>query len=611
MGETHAEDPTVAVADSYGCACDALREQADGIARVAAALCPGDDAFASATQHVADLASHLCDTDSSQSNGDLPLATSTEQAETARRLRIVEAFCIETIRHALPVADSRIVIARLRDRARDLIPKPPVSPEDFQFFEQFLEPTQNVVPGEHARANAFVHTVMSGLEEMVYVHDLNGSMLYVNKRAMAITGFDRDDYYAGLSIYDIVAPESLRVVESRLQSPHQAPWSPATINVLTKDGSRACIAFHTRPFIENGQLTAIIGMGCKVEVAPVEDVRLRPMGFMLLDRKGTILEVSKELVSLIAADDREVLIGVPFTDMVAAVPGAEPLDRVLETGTTVANDVLVHGRDGTKFTWRIDGVRHDSDDDSALWFITVYSRVGEESPAGPSENMLASVLAVAKGVAHELNNPLTGIWGQAQRLLELPNDEEQRKRIDQIVQEAGRCRRIMEGLLGFARSEFSGFDRIALGPIVENVTHMMRYQIEADGVEFIVDIDPDADEIVGDLEALRSVIRHLVHNAHLAARDSSLSEVHRVKVVVRSTEHETLLEVTDSGQGVSPDIQNHVFTPFYTTRPIGEGVGMGLSICYGIINEHGGKISVANAAEGGAVFTVRLPKAKR
>lgn len=590
-------------------AAEALRARRDIIVRCAVAFDASiaSEGAGSAAEIVEKLA-HLLETEESVTTAEtLPAAPETDHVSEARRVRIVEAFCIEAIRHALPEAESKDAIILLREHARNHIPQPPVDPEQFRFFEQFMESPEAAAPGEQARTNAFMHLVMNGLDEMVYAHDVHGTMLFVNKRCMAVTGFTRDDLYDGLSMYDFVAPESLDLIENRLQSPDHAPWSRAQINVLSKDGRRVAIEFHTRPYIIDGRLEAIVGMGRPINCLQTIGIQpgARPVGIVFLNADGCVIDTNPEVGKVIGAPVVADIVGKRFTDLLGHSPAVDALRDQIGSRQTFSADVRGKSMYGFPFDLRIHA---KVTQDQTTSVLTVESALGVQADGmAPSGEMLASIMTIAKGVAHELNNPLTGIWGHAQRLLQGATDETQRQRLDQIVQEAGRCRRVMEGLLGFAEARNAEFSPIDPKTVVTTPVHLMRYQIESEGIALNVNLPESLPKILGNAEALTAVVRHLVHNAHLAARDTPESRERRVDVSAAQEGKHLLIEVSDSGPGVPAETRKHIFTPFYTSRPLGEGIGIGLSICFGIVNEHGGTITVRDNKGGGAQFAVRLP----
>jgi two-component system NtrC family sensor kinase len=216
---------------------------------------------------------------------------------------------------------------------------------------------------------------------------------------------------------------------------------------------------------------------------------------------------------------------------------------------------------------------------------------------------LAAIGRLAAGVAHEINNPLTGILGNSSLLLEdMKPDDPLRPDIQIIVDETLRCRRIVKGLLDFARQTPFRPARIAVDRVVEDVLGFTRNLDVFRAVRFEVALDPSAPEVFADFDQLRQVFVNLLVNAAEAMSGSGV-----VRISSRFDAGRRALEVTiaDSGPGIPAPVRERAFEPFFTTKPT--GTGLGLAIAYGILERHGGTIRIADPASGGAELTLVLP----
>ncbi|MBC8104284.1 MAG: hypothetical protein H7Z41_17040, partial [Cytophagales bacterium] len=222
---------------------------------------------------------------------------------------------------------------------------------------------------------------------------------------------------------------------------------------------------------------------------------------------------------------------------------------------------------------------------------------------------LAAMGELVAGVAHELNNPLAAISGYAQ-LLKLYHDQNVKDDADGILQMTDRAARIVRSLLTFARQadhQERGFH--SLRGIVEETLEMMRYRLRDSDIDTVVTLsDPDVAPFIN-AGQIEQVLLNLLANAEYALR--LRPEGRQITVTTRPvTEDGTpwaALSVVDNGRGIPPEIQGRIFDPFFTTKDQDEGTGLGLSICHGIIEAHGGTITVHSQPGEGATFTVRLP----
>jgi len=218
---------------------------------------------------------------------------------------------------------------------------------------------------------------------------------------------------------------------------------------------------------------------------------------------------------------------------------------------------------------------------------------------------LSAVGELASGVAHEINNPLTTILGLAQLMLSRPDVPAPiRERIALIADEASRAATIVQNLLMFARHYPPERRPCSLAEAVRRVIALKSYQLEQDKIEVVLELGASA-TVWADENQMQQVLLNLVQNAHQAmARQSG---ERRLTVRVRPRDRHVAIEVLDTGPGIAPHLLSRIFDPFFTTKAPGEGSGLGLSVSYGIVGQHGGRLYAENRPEGGAMFVVELP----
>jgi two-component system NtrC family sensor kinase len=211
---------------------------------------------------------------------------------------------------------------------------------------------------------------------------------------------------------------------------------------------------------------------------------------------------------------------------------------------------------------------------------------------------------MVSGVAHELNNPLSGILGYAQLLLSRPAEQWSRRDLEKIEGNARRCKKIVENLLTFARQSRSEKSSAVVNQVIESVISLNEYQFRMDNVEMVRDFDPRVPPVPLDVSRWQQVFINLATNARDAMVDAG-SPVKRITFTTRLRGSELVIRVEDTGPGIARHLLGRVFEPFFTTREHGTGLGLGL--CYGIVTDHGGTITADSEPGRGAVFTIRLP----
>jgi signal transduction histidine kinase len=214
---------------------------------------------------------------------------------------------------------------------------------------------------------------------------------------------------------------------------------------------------------------------------------------------------------------------------------------------------------------------------------------------------LASLGQLVGGAAHELNNPLTAMLGYSELLTDTPLNVEQRALAEKIAQQVRRTKALVSSLLSFAKQVPIEKTLLDLNALTNTAVKLAQPQLHAVNVTVRTDLALNLPKILGDSNQLLQVCLHITNNAlyAMSAKGGVLA------VRTREQADHVFLEFSDDGPGVAEP--ERVFDPFYTTKPVGHGTGLGLSACYGIINEHGGKLMCENRPGGGATFRIDLP----
>lgn len=216
---------------------------------------------------------------------------------------------------------------------------------------------------------------------------------------------------------------------------------------------------------------------------------------------------------------------------------------------------------------------------------------------------LATIGQLAAGVAHELNEPLANILGFAQLVQKTPTIPQQALRdIDRIVRAALHAREIINKLMFFARPKPPTQVSVKLNELVTDGLYFLQSRCSKAGIEIVLDLAPDLPEISADPTQLNQVLVNLIVNAIQAMPQGG-----KLKVATARKNNKIALIVEDTGVGMTDDVMAHIFIPFFTTKPVGEGTGLGLSVVHGIVTAHHGTINVESELGKGSRFEVILP----
>ena len=216
---------------------------------------------------------------------------------------------------------------------------------------------------------------------------------------------------------------------------------------------------------------------------------------------------------------------------------------------------------------------------------------------------LASLGNLSAGIAHELNSPLTGILNFSHFIKEgCPDQDQVQKDIDIVIRETDRCKKIIKGLLDFARQSQPEKKCDDIISLLNKTLNLVIHHKDFRNIKFIKNFPDDLPQIMFDTDQIQQVFMNLIVNAQQA-----MTEGGTLKIIAMHREEQHVLDIVfeDTGPGISQDNIQKIFDPFYTTKDM--GTGLGLSISLGIIENHGGKLIVESDEGMGAVFVVRLP----
>jgi two-component system NtrC family sensor kinase len=223
---------------------------------------------------------------------------------------------------------------------------------------------------------------------------------------------------------------------------------------------------------------------------------------------------------------------------------------------------------------------------------------------GRSEQ-LASVGRLAAGVAHEINNPLTGVLAFADLLRQKENmDPQDREDLELIVRETKRARDIIKGMLDFARATPQVKTQLDINDLVRQTILLLGKRDAFQNIQIVEGLTEPLPQVHGDKNQLQQVLVNLALNACEAMPNGGT-----LLLATSCTDGRIVIEVTDTGCGIKQEHLDKILEPFFTTKPVGKGTGLGLSVSYGIIQQHGGTLEVESQEGKGTTFKVTLPTA--
>lgn len=242
--------------------------------------------------------------------------------------------------------------------------------------------------------------------------------------------------------------------------------------------------------------------------------------------------------------------------------------------------------------------------------------IKDQEAALQQNEKLAALGGLLAGVAHELNNPLSVIVGQAVLLREAAKDEKTASRADKIHKAGERCSRIVKSFLALARRKPPERKAIAINDVIESAIELLAFQLRTDNIELHKSLATPLPTVLADADQMTQVMTNLVMNAKQVLQDREgprriTVETWHMPADDHASDGHIGVAVTDNGTGVPKELIHRIFEPFFTTKPAGAGTGVGLSLCHNIVEGHGGRIWVEDAEGGGARFIFTLPASPR
>jgi two-component system, NtrC family, sensor kinase len=341
-----------------------------------------------------------------------------------------------------------------------------------------------------------------------------------------------------------------------------------------------------------------------------------PVGLYVVDREYLIQTWNRKRETGTQGLRRDEVVGRPVFEVLTRQPAEQlraDFDRVFATGEIQQREMEVTVG-GEARHYRLSKIPMRLDGDEISHVITIGEDVTEwqaiQGRIAQSEK-LAAVGQLAAGVMHEINNPLATISACVAAIQgSLPDGARKESEpvgeyLEIIDKEVDRCTRIVDGLLDFSRPQGKSKGAVSLNQLVTDTLFLMKHHQRFKHLQVVLELDPGGPRTTGNSEQLIQVLMALMLNSVDAMEDRGTLTLRTT--TGRGRADEVVVEVEDTGVGIPRADQQRIFEPFYTTKPPGRGTGLGLSVCYGIVEDHRGRIEVDSAPGRGSTFRVHLP----
>jgi len=346
-----------------------------------------------------------------------------------------------------------------------------------------------------------------------------------------------------------------------------------------------------------------------------------PVSLYVVDRDYRIVTWNRHREVGVLGLPRDVAIGRDVFDVLEKYPQGrlrQEFERAFRTGDIERIEQQTAADDGSAKHWLVSKVpMKNAESNEVTHVITVGEDVTarvEAVRAASRAEKLAAVGRLAAGIVHEINNPLATIAACSEALeqrieegafAESESADDLSEYLGLIKSEAFRCKTITTGLLDFSRIRTGERILTDIDEIVRSTVNLISHQKRGDKILIEMEIDSDLPQVNADGGQLQQALIALATNGIDAMPDGG-------KLIFRafSKGNRVCVEVEDSGTGIPPENVSKIFEPFFTTKEVGKGTGLGLAVCYGIVSEHGGRLSVRSNVGKGTTFSITLPIAE-
>lgn len=472
-----------------------------------------------------------------------------------------------------------------------------------------------------------------GANEGLFDWNLVSGEVFFSDQFRKIIGKRLENSVEGLKQWTrtVVDPDR-RIVREALRR-FRANGEVGTINIeyriLFPNGDKRWL--HTKVVaVREGltkRITRLVGSTQDVTVRKQSEIALRasearfrsiteahPVPVMIISlRSGNILYASPGAEQLLGLT-QELLLGAPFEYILTDEAVRQELWQAMRDGQEVnLKEVVLECNNRSPLDAALSARRISYQSEEAM-VIGLYdlterkaaeAQISRQQEALQQSEKMAALGGLLAGVAHELNNPLSVIVGQATLLTEGSTEPKTITRAEKIYKAADRCSRIVKSFLALARRKPPEHKPVAINNLVQSALELLGFQIRTGNIDITLDLAPDLPDITGDADQLTQVVTNLVLNAAQAME--GWDGTRKINIRSRSANGQVLLSVADTGPGVPAEIRTRVFEPFFTTKSGKGGTGVGLSLCLNIVASHGGQMSIEDTIGGGATFIIQLP----
>jgi PAS domain S-box-containing protein len=466
------------------------------------------------------------------------------------------------------------------------------------------------------QSEEYSSTILNRSPNPILVANSDTSIRYVNPAFEVLTGFSLIELIGQKAPYPWWPEETLEKIEGDFEESLRHSMKAIERLFRKKNGEQFWAEITATPVEIDGEFNYYLENWVDITERKRAEEALQLRAHLLNEANDSIIatDLDGNLIYMNEATCRtrgyskEEMLNMNLKQLVPPKTASkidERLRQVKEDGATVYESEHTH-QDGSVFPVEVTARIVEMGDRKLILYVIRDTTERKKMEAQLIvTDRLASIGELASGVAHELNNPLTGILGFSELLLNKDVPEDVREDLKIINREAQRTSQVVKNLLTFARKHDTTKKPVDINKAIKSVLDLRAYEQKVHNIEVVTKFDPGLPAITADLFRLQQVFVNIIINA-----EYFMIQAHGRGMLTITTERKGDIIQTsfaNDGPGIEKEHLRHLFDPFFTTKEVGRGTGLGLSICHGIVIEHGGQIYAESESGMGATFTVELP----
>jgi len=469
------------------------------------------------------------------------------------------------------------------------------------------------------------HLIFDTAANLITSIDRQGTIIECNARVYPVLGYTHDELI-GQSISSFIHPDYVALVQKFLQETLLNGFTyGAEYKMVRKDGKVIDVSVDSSGVTnKEGEYIRIIcivsditenqRMEKEIKLAYAELERIfnaTADGMRVIDTDFNVIRVNDAYTFLSGLDKRKVLSRKCYEDMGNQLCHTQhcPMARITSGDAYIEGETENERGNGDKVACILAATPLRGPDNELMGIIESLKDITDLRKTQEQlqhSQLLASLGEMTAGIAHEVNNPLGSVLLYSELLMAGDVPQQTKSDLKVIHDEAKRAARIMTDLLTYSRRVKYQVRRLDLHRILEKLLEMRRYTERVHNIVVTTDFAEGPLWVRGDSSQLKQLFMNLMLNAEEAVKESGSGQI---KVTTSKDNEWVRIYFKDNGKGIPPENLKQVFFPFFTTKDVGEGTGLGLSTCYGIVTNHNGLIHAENNEDGGAAFIVELPLA--